>query len=192
MNNFDSIKGVFRTVSGVGPKLAEKISYYLLRMPEYDFNNFISNIKKARMRFKICGLCGIFYTDRCIYCSADRDTKICIIEKESVIEKIEQSGYNGRYFLVTIDEGSFKENIDRVDIEKLIKRIVNEKIHEVIVALSITPEAKVLADYIVESIKKLGVKISTLATGIPFGAEIEYVDEGTIKEAFINRRQIGL
>ncbi|MCS7184449.1 MAG: toprim domain-containing protein, partial [bacterium] len=165
--------------------------FYIIKMDNIKFNEFLEIIKNARSEFTVCELCKVLATSSCIYCSGDREKKICIVEKESVIEKMENSGYRGRYFLIDIFENNYIENINNFDIKKLKKRIVEEKIEEVIFAFSYTPESKVLEDFICEGLKSMDVKISRIAVGIPFGAEIEYIDEKTLEEAFKNRKRLG-
>lgn len=190
----------FQKLPGIGPKTAQRLSFYLLHVPQIELDSFsdaLSNLKKNTI---ICSICkNVSETDPCPICSdGNRDKKIILVVEEPLdVLAIERTGkYNGLYHVL---HGSINplENIgpDEIFIEDLLKRVKgekSEKTEEIIIATNPTMEGDATAMYLSKKIKVKSekLKVTRLGMGIPTGADLEYADEVTLREAIEGRREI--
>ena len=191
----------FQKLPGIGPKSAQRLSYYLLHVPQTeldDFSDALSNLKKQTV---LCSSCkNVGETDPCSICSdVNRETNmVLVVEQPLDVMAFEKTGrYKGLYHVL---HGSINplENIgpDELFVDHLLKRIkVKPEIDEVIIATNPTMEGDATAMYLAKKIKELGlngesVKVTRLGMGIPTGADLEYADETTLREALEGRRII--
>jgi recombination protein RecR len=185
---------IFARFPSVGPKTAERYVSFLLSQPKTKLSEIAEAIKNLKDNLKICQNCfNISETDPCPICAqTNRDKKLlCIVADGRNINLIERTGdYNGLYFILggelnTI-EGTRPEDLN---IKKLIERIKNNNISEVILALNPTMEGETTVMYLAKLLKQINPKIKTtkLARGLPAGAELEYADELTLSHAFKHR-----
>ncbi|OGM20408.1 recombination protein RecR [Candidatus Woesebacteria bacterium RIFCSPHIGHO2_01_FULL_38_9] len=191
----------FQKLPGIGPKSAQRLSYYLLHVPQTeldDFSDALSNLKKQTV---LCSSCkNVGETDPCSICSdVNRETNmVLVVEQPLDVMAFEKTGrYKGLYHVL---HGSINplENIgpDELFVDHLLKRIkVKPEIEEVIIATNPTMEGDATAMYLAKKIKELGlngesVKVTRLGMGIPTGADLEYADETTLREALEGRRII--
>lgn len=185
---------------GVGPKTAQRLTYYLLHVPQAEleyFGNSLINLKKETI---LCSLCrNVGESDPCIICSdRDRDIHtILVVEQPLDILAFERTGrYKGIYHVL---HGSINplENIgpDELYIEDLLQRLGGKNgkgVSEIIIATNPTMEGDATAMYLVKRIKEKNPKlrITRLGMGIPTGADLEYADETTLREAIEGRREL--
>lgn len=194
----------FQKLPGVGPKSAQRLTYYLLHVPQIQLDEFSDSILNLKKNTKLCSVCkNINETDPCPICSdISRDhSQILVVEQPLDILAFERTGYKGVYHVL---HGAINplENIgpDELYIEDLIKRITvdSSPITEVIIATNPTMEGNATAMYIDKQFKNQNsrseatkvLKISRLGMGIPTGADLEYADETTLTQALEGRREL--
>ena len=192
-----NLAGAFAKLQGIGPKTAQRITLNLMQY-DRDLASFLAeSLVQALKNLKNCVNCNTFSENEiCTLCSDNsRDVaKLCIVESPSDLLVLEQShAFNGRYFVLMgrispIDGIGPKE----LKFENLLKRFNDRKIKEVIIATNFTPEGDATAHAIEVILKdqKLAppIKITRLAKGVPHGGELEYIDLGTVAQAFRERK----
>lgn len=192
--SIDKLIEEFAKLPGIGYKTAQRLTLHVLNLPEDEVKEFAGALVKARGTVRYCSVCGN-YTEKelCPICSnpsRDKST-ICVVEEPKDIMSIERAQeYNGVYHVLfgTISPMSGR-GPDDIKLRELIKRI-NGKVKEVIVATNPNVEGEATAMFIAKILKPLGVKVTRIAHGIPFGGELEYADEVTISKAFEGRNEI--
>lgn len=185
----------FKYLPGIGDKTAERMALHLLNLDKIQTDFLADSIKNMKDKIKRCKVCGNFTDeDECFVCTdPTREKKtLCIVEDPKTIIAIEKLGvYRGIYHvlngLISTLDGINPEDI-RLD--KLINRINNEKFNEIIIAVKPCLEGEMTALYINSVLKDTGISITRLASGIPMGADMEYVDAITLEKAFDNRKKI--
>ncbi len=185
---------------GIGEKTANRLAFYFLRMPEQDLKDFADHVKNLKSKTKYCTVCLNLTEDTLCHICADpqRDKKIIVV-LEDVIDLLSfETGdiYQGSYHILhgRIDP---LNNIgpDDIFIKKLIGRIEDEPVKEVILATNLDTEGEATAMYIknklLELQKRRGkkFKITRLAYGLPIGANLEYADYMTLKKSIEGRSE---
>ena len=186
----------FEKLPGIGPKTAQRLTFYLLHVPQIDLDNFseaLGNLKKDTV---LCSVCrNVAENDPCPICDDNtRDkTTIMVVEQPLDILAFEKTGkYSGLYHTL---HGSINplENIgpDEIYVEDLIKR-AKAPIKEIIIATNPTMEGEATAMYLHKKLKLKNekIKITRLGMGIPTGADLEYADEVTLTQAIQGRREL--
>jgi recombination protein RecR len=179
---------------GIGPKSAKRLAYHLLRSPNEEAKALAEAILTLKEKIKLCSVClDNTDCDPCRICQdKERDhSKICVVEKPSDILPLEQTGkYSGVYHVLhgTINptQGIGPEDLR---IRELLARLKDGSITEVIVATNPNVESETMALYLQRLITPLGIRVTRLARGLPFGAELEYADDLTLGQALENRRE---
>ena len=178
---------------GIGPKTAQRLSFYILRTPRESVDRLASALVEVKARIRFCDECFfIAEGPRCAIClSARRDRAVlCVVEEPLDVLAIERTGeYHGIYHVL---HGALSP-IDGVGpaelkIAELVARLRREPVSEVILATDPDMEGEATAAYLAEQLAPLQVKISRLAHGLPVGGELEYADELTLARAFSGRR----
>jgi recombination protein RecR len=179
---------------GIGPKSAKRLAYHILRSPDEEAKALAEAILTLKEKIKLCSVCfNNTDCDPCRICQdKERDhSKICVVEKPSDILPLEQTGkYNGVYHVlhgtISPTEGIGPEELK---IKELLARLKDGLVTEVIVATNPNVESETMAMYLQRIITPLGVRVTRLARGLPFGAELEYADDLTLGQALENRRE---
>jgi recombination protein RecR len=179
---------------GIGPKSAKRLAYHILRSPDEEAKALAEAILTLKEKIKLCSVCfDNTDCDPCRICQdKERDhSKICVVEKPSDILPLEQTGkYNGVYHVLhgTINptQGVGPEEIK---LKELLARLKDGSVTEVIVATNPNVESETMAMYLQRIITPLGIRVTRLARGLPFGAELEYADDLTLGQALENRRE---
>jgi recombination protein RecR len=179
---------------GIGPKSAQRLAYHLLRSPDEEAKALAEAIFTLKEKIKLCSVCfNNTDCDPCRICQdKERDhSKICIVEKPSDIFPLEQTGrYNGVYHVLhgTINptQGVGPEELK---VKELLVRLKDGSVTEVIIATNPNVESETMAMYLQRIIMPLGINVTRLARGLPFGAELEYADDLTLGQALENRRE---
>ena len=179
---------------GIGPKSAQRLVYHLLRSPDEEAKALAEAIFALKEKIKLCSVCfNNTDCDPCRICQdKERDhSKICIVEKPSDIFPLEQTGrYNGVYHVlhgtISPTEGIGPEELK---VKELLARLKDSSVTEVIVATNPNVESETMAMYLQQIITPLGIRVTRLARGLPFGAELEYADDLTLGQALENRRE---
>jgi recombination protein RecR len=179
---------------GIGPKSAKRLAYHLLRSPDEEAKALAEAILTLKEKIKLCSVClNNTDCDPCHICQdKERDhSKICVVEKPSDILPLEQTGkYSGVYHVLhgTINptQGVGPEELK---LKELLARLKDGSVTEVIVATNPNVESETMALYLQRIITPLDIRVTRLARGLPFGAELEYADDLTLGQALENRRE---
>ena len=179
---------------GIGPKSAQRLTYYLLRAPEEQAKLLAEAILSVKQRITLCSICfNVTESDPCFICRSDqRDcSKICIVEQPQDILALEHTKiYNGLYHVL---HGAISptEGVGTGDIKinELMKRLQDGSVNEVIMATNTNLEGEQTAMYLNKLISPLGIKVTRLARGLPFGTELEYADDVTLTRAIEGRQE---
>lgn len=185
----------FKKFPGIGEKTAERMALSTLNMEEDTLKLFSESLNNIKKNIKKCEKCGSLTENKlCEICEDEtrNHETMCVVEECKNVILFEKIGsYRGIYHvlegLISPLEGINPEDIH---IDKLIKRIKEENIKEVILALKPSIEGETTALYISKILEKEPVKVSKIAHGIPMGAEIEYIDPLTLEMAMEDRREI--
>jgi recombination protein RecR len=180
-------------LSGIGKRSALRIALEILRKPKEFSRDLSESILDFKTQIKHCEQChNISDKDICDIClNSSRDQSIvCVVEDIRDVIAIENTNlYNGLYHVlggvISPIEGIGPEDLNVLSLEK---KIIDKKVDEIIFALSATIEADTTSFYLFKILKKLNVKVSVLARGIPVGDQLEYTDEVTLARSIQNRR----
>lgn len=180
---------------GIGPKGAQRLAYFLLRTSEEEARALAEAILAVKEKIIFCSRCqNITETDPCPICQGkERDhTKICVVEEPLDILALERTrGYNGLYHVLhgvlSPMEGVGPEELR---IKELVDRLQGGSTQEIILATNPNLEGEATAMYLHRLIAPLGIKVTRLARGLPFGSDLEYADEVTLTRALEGRQEI--
>ena len=179
---------------GIGPKSAKRLAYHLLRSSDEEAKALAEAILTLKEKIKLCSVCfDSTDCDPCRICQdRERDhSKICVVEKPSDILPLEQTGrYAGVYHVlhgtISPTQGIGPEDLK---VKELLARLKDDSVTEIIVATNPNVESETMAMYLQRLITPLGIRVTRLARGLPFGAELEYADDLTLGQALENRRE---
>jgi recombination protein RecR len=194
--SIDELAKMFDRLPGVGPRAALRYAYWLAGQPKPLILQFAEILNRLAQKITPCSVCGM-WTDEssCAICrDPERDKSLlCVVANSQDIRVMEDASiYRGKYHVLggLIDpiEGKTAEHLT---IPKLLQRIANSdpQINEVILALDPDVSGDTTALFLTRQLNNLNVTVSRLARGIPTGAQIEYADEATITDAYLNRRK---
>jgi len=180
---------------GIGPKSAQRLTYYLLRAPADQVQALAEAIKAVKEKVVLCSAClNITDSDPCAICKdEERDrTKICVVEEPIDILPLERTKkYNGLYHVlhgvIAPTEGMGPEELK---IKELLSRLNDGLVTEVILATNPNLEGEATAMYLQRLIAPLGIRTTRLARGLPYGGDLEYADDVTISRALEERREV--
>jgi len=184
-----------RCLPGIGPKSAQRMAYHLLQHDRPAAARLAGGLTHALERVHHCEKCNAFTEDRvCALCSSARREAhlLCVVETPADMLMMEQAQcYRGLYFVLMgrlspLDGIGPKE----IHLDRLLKRVADAEIREVIVATNFTIEGEATAHYVAELLLARGLKVSRIARGLPAGGELEYVDSGTLAQAVLERRAV--
>jgi recombination protein RecR len=183
-----------KKLPGVGTKSAQRYAFHLLRGTDDDAAALADAVRGLKASLRLCSICNnITDIDPCAYCAspARNQRLVCVVEEPTNIETVERTHYQGVYHVL---HGTLSPlhgvGPDQLRTGTLIARVERGEIDEVILATSPTLEGEATADWLANSLRKLHVKISRIATGVPAGSDIEYADEVTMARAIEGRREI--
>jgi len=187
------LAGEFNKLPGIGPKSAQRIAFFLMRSSEEQGRQLAEAILSLKEKVKLCSICfNVTETDPCRICaSVQRDnSRICIVEQPQDIIAIEHTGiYTGLYHVlhgaISPTEGI---GTDSIRIKEVISRLTDSDVQEVILATNTNLEGEQTAMYLGKLIQPLGISVTRLARGLPFGTELEYADDVTLSRAFEGRQ----
>lgn len=186
----------FERLPGVGPKTAQRLTFYLLHVPQGELDRFALSLQNLKKDTVMCSICfAIDETDPCSICSDSRrdQSVVCVVEQPLDVLALEKSRkYHGSYHVLhgKIDP---LNNIgpDEIRIGELVRRIKNQGggIAEVILATNPTMEGEATAMYIAKQLKTENsqLEITRIGRGLPTGADLEYADPTTLEQAIQGR-----
>ncbi|MGI5835335.1 MAG: recombination mediator RecR [Chloroflexota bacterium] len=185
----------FAKLPGIGPKTAQRLTFYLLRSSKEEADALAEAIQAMKEKVGFCSICfNISESETCPVCANEaRDRKvICVVEEPLDVLAMERTReYKGLYHVL---HGSISP-IDGVGPEKLritelLDRVRNGAVSEIIIATNPNTEGDVTAAYLAKLLSPIGVKVTRLARGLPAGGDLEYADELTLARALEGRRPL--
>jgi recombination protein RecR len=186
----------FHKLPGIGPKSAQRLTYYLLRAPEEEAQALAQAILEVKEKIAFCTICqNVTDTDPCLICDdPHRDrSQICVVEEPLDILALERSGsYHGLYHVlhgvISPMDGVGPEDLK---VEELLGRLKGpDKVGEVILATNPNLEGEATAMYLNRLLRPLGLRVTRLARGLPTGADLEYADDLTLARALEGRQEV--
>ena len=201
----DTISGVSPSVArliqelnrlpGIGPKSAQRLTYFIVRMAPDDARALAEAILAVKEKTLFCSVCqNIADRDPCALCASDRRdrTQVCVVEEPLDVLALERARcYRGLYHVlhgvISPMNGVGPEDLK---VRELLARLRDGGVSEVILATNPNLEGEATAMYIHRLLSPLGVKVTTLARGLPVGGDLEYADNTTIARAFQGRREL--
>ena len=196
MNHYPtSIRQVIRQFSklpGIGEKTAERLAMYILRSSRNDAEQLARSISELKDKVRLCTLCfSLSESEHCSICTnpSRDDRQICVVEQPADMVSIEKSGaYNGKYHVL---QGALSPmdgiGPDALRIKELIARIAEGNIQEIILATGTHVEGEATASYLLGLLEKFPVRVSRIASGVPIGGDLKYIDQVTLKRAMETR-----
>lgn len=198
-NNYPaSIRALIRNFArlpGIGEKTAERLAMHVLTAPEAEALELARSIGELKQKIRLCTQCfALSDAERCRICSdPSRDgSLICVVEAPADMAAVEKSGaYAGCYHilqgLLSPMDGIGPENIRMVE---LMARVEKGGVIEVILATGTSMEGEATAAYLAERLVKYGVRVTRIASGVPVGGDLKYVDQVTLKKAMDARHAV--
>lgn len=196
----EDLTNSFEKLPGIGHRSAQRLAFYLLRVPQRDLEAFAHSLTNLKKLTKICTIChNLSDQEQCSVCAdSKRDgSQVCVVESFQDVLAIEKSSsYHGLYHVL---HGSISplNNIgpDELYIDTLVQRVKKGKVAEVILATNTSLEGEATALYIKQALKGVNppngeVKISRIGRGLPTGVEIEYADDQTLMQALETRKML--
>ncbi len=186
---------IIAKLPALGSRSSRRIVLHLLKKRETVLLPLIEALQSVAENIKTCKVCGNYDTDSpCSVCTSEkRDNQtICVVQDVADLWAMERVGfYKGKYHIL----GGVLSALDGVspedlNIDALLNRIEHEQTAEVILALPATVDGQITSHYLVSRLKGFETKVTTLAQGIPVGAELDYMDEGTIQLAINSRKAL--
>jgi len=185
--------GELKKLPGIGEKSACRLAFHLLRSPD-NIVALADSLKEVSSRVRFCSTCfSITEDDPCAICRGNRDDSIiCVVEEPQDVLSIERSGaFRGRYHVL---HGVLSplSGITPADLKvaELLERLRGELVKEVVIATNFSVEGEATAIYLTGLLRKLGLKVTRLAHGIPIGSDLEYIDAATMQRALHGRNEI--
>lgn len=186
----------FKCLPGIGAKTAERLAFALLELDEEQVTLFSDSMIEAKNRIHRCSKCNMMTDEElCFVCNdiGRKDSKVlCVVEDPKNVFLFERLNmFHGKYHvldgLISPLDGINPENIG---LDKLLDRIKNDKFEEIIFAFKPSIEGETTSLYIKKILEDLDIKITKLASGVPIGADMEYVDSLTLERALNDRKVI--
>jgi len=185
----------FYKLPGIGPKSAQRLAYYLLRMPPAEAQALAAAIVEVKEKVTLCSICqNVTEVDPCRICSDEsRDrTMICVVEEPLDILAIERTqSYRGLHHVlhgaISPMDGIGPEDLK---IAELLQRLRSGEVKEAILATNPNLEGEATSMYLTRLLRPLGLKVTRLARGLPMGGDLEYADDVTLASALEGRQEM--
>jgi recombination protein RecR len=185
----------FHKLPGVGPKSAQRLTYYLLRAPQEEAQALAQAILEVKEKIAFCSVCqNVTDSDPCLICAdTQRDRSlICVVEEPLDILALERTrSYHGLYHVlhgvISPMDGVGPEDLK---VEELLGRLKGGAVQEVILATNPNLEGEATAMYLTRLLRPLGLRVTRLARGLPTGADLEYADDLTLSRALEGRQEV--
>lgn len=184
-----------RRLPGIGSKSAQRLAFHIINMPEEHVEHLAEVLVTARKNIRYCKCCcTLTDTEICPICSSDKrdHSTIMVVEHTKDLAAYEKTGqYNGVYHVL---QGTLVPSLgkgpDEIRFRELEGRLEDPGVKEVILATSSSLDGEATAMYITKKIKPKGIKITRIASGVPIGGELEYIDEVTLSRALDGRIEL--
>ena len=183
------------SLPNIGPKSAQRLAFHILNMPEKRVEQLASNILNARKKICLCKKCfNLSDQELCPVCSdPKRDSSvIMVVEEPSDLAAYEKTGqYKGVYHVL---HGAVNPMVgvqpENLKLKELMQRLQREDVKEVIIATNSTVEGEATALWISKYVKQAGIKVTRIASGVPVGGALEFIDEMTLYRALEGRTEL--
>ena len=180
---------------GIGEKTAERLAMHILRTPRREAEQLARSILEMKDKIKLCSTCyALSDSHICNICSDQTRSAdiLCVVEQPADMVAIEKSGsYKGLYHIL---QGVLSPmngvSPDKIRIKELVSRIEENRIKEVVLATGTNVEGEATASYIAQLLNKYPVKVTRIASGVPMGGDLKYVDQVTLKRAMDTRHAV--
>ena len=185
----------FKSLPGIGEKTAERLAFSILELEDEQIEAFSNSLLDVNKKVRKCSICNTLTDDEECYICKDktRDEKtLCVVEDSKSVFLFEKLGmFTGKYHVL---EGLIAPldgiNPEDIGLSKLLDRINNEKFEEIIFAFKPSIEGETTALYIKKILENMDIKITRLASGVPIGADMEYIDSLTLERALNDRKEL--
>lgn len=185
----------FQKLPTIGKKSAQRLAMSIVLSDEKSVKEFADALIDVKEKIKYCEICGnITEDDLCDICKdiTRNEDCLCVVEDINDLIAIEKSGaFHGKYHvlggLISPSDGIGPEELN---IDKLLKRITDENIKEIILAISSTIEGETTSIFLSNLLAEKNVRLSKIAQGIPVGSNLEYFDQLTLERAIEDRREV--
>ena len=184
-----------KKLPGVGSKSAQRLAFHILRSSDQDAEALATAVRDVKANLRLCSVCNnITDVDPCVYCAdVTRNQRlVCVVEEPTNVAAVEKTKhFRGVYHVL---HGSISPlhgvGPDQLRTANLMRRADSGEIDEVILATNPTVEGEATATYLSQLLKRPGIRVTRIATGIPVGSDIEYTDEITMLKAMEGRREL--
>ena len=192
---FENLINGLKKLPGVGSKSAERMAYQILNMDDEDITKLATSLLDSKEKLTRCKRCGCMSEgDECEICKDNtRDTKtLCVVQSTKDVYALEKvKNYNGVYHVLNgVISPSLGVTPNDLNLNKLVDRIINDEIKEVILATNPNIEGETTALYIAKLLENKDVEVTRLAYGLPVGASLDYADEYTLIKSLQGRRKL--
>jgi len=190
-----TLREALQRLPGIGPKSAQRMAFHLLERDREGAQQIGEAIRHALLKVNHCERCNNFSeTPLCAICDSPRRdaSRLCVVETPADLEAIEQAGiYQGLYFVLMGNLSPLDDiGPDQLGLDRLVKLVDTADITEMILATNLTMEGQATSDFIIDLMESRGIQVSRLARGLPMGGELEYMDPGTLNQAFSDRKSV--
>lgn len=186
----------FTRLPGIGPKTASRLTYYLLRAPEFESKELARALGEVREATALCTQCYSFTSidqNPCPICSAEgrSERSICVVEEPLDVLAIEKTGLFKGHYHVLHGAISPVEGVgpDDLRVDELLTRLEKYEVDELILATNPTLEGEATAMYLKQKLEGKQIRITRLARGLPSGGDLEYADSSTLSQAMEGRSE---
>ncbi|MCP1660433.1 recombination mediator RecR [Neisseria perflava] len=192
---FTRLANALKALPNIGPKSAQRMAYHLLQYKREEAQELVDALQSALKLVRHCRLCNTFCEhELCDICSDDaRDSRrLMIVHMPADVSNMETANCHDGLYFVLMGQINPAQGMDisAIALDKLVERLQNSEVEEIIIATNFTAEGDATAYVLAELFKNLPYKVSRLSRGIPLGGELEYVDAGTLAQAVYERRSL--
>lgn len=184
-----------RKLPGIGTRSAQRLAFHILRSSAADAEALAEAVRDLKAKLQLCSTCNnITDVDPCVFCTSPTRNQrlICVVEEPTNIAAVEKTrSYNGVYHVL---HGTLSPlhgvGPEHLRTGNLVARVERGEVDELILATSPTVEGEATANYLADMLRPMKVRVTRIATGVPAGSDIEYVDEVTMSRALEGRREL--
>lgn len=181
---------------GIGEKTAERLALYLLSAGTAQVEELARGIVEVKQKVRLCSRCfSLSEGELCGVCSnpARDEAVVCVVEQPGDLVALEKSGgYRGLYHVLAgVLSPLNGVGPDEIRVRELIERVAGGGVREVVLATGTSVEGEATAVYLADRLQGLPVAVTRIASGVPMGGDLKYVDQVTLKKAMESRRALG-